>query len=306
VTLDETGINRLAFIKYLYNVAFEQSHRPEPLSSAAILTFHDAIELFLQLASEYLNVGKEQISFMDYWELLSRKLSGDGLTQKEAIRRLNKARVALKHHGTLPSNLDIEAFRASATNFFEENTPIVFGIRFSDVSLIELVHCADAKKNLKDAEEILKKDSIEDAIGKVALAFALLIDDYKNRKIGQYGRYPFSFSSPCSIVTSPSIPAGSDYGSEIESFSSEVESTIDDIVDSVEDLQATVEVICLGIDYRRYVKFQLLTPKVRKSDGTHEIYRRKVVSRVAPTMEDVQFCINFVIESAITLQKFDF
>ena len=67
-----------------------------------------------------------------------------------------------------------------------------------------------------------------------------------------------------------------------------------------------MEVICLGIDYRRYVKFQLLTPKVKKSDGTHEICRRKEVSRVAPTMEDVQFCINFVIESAITLQKFDF
>ena len=304
MTLDETGISRLAFIKYLYNVAFEQSHRPEPLSSAAILTFHDAIELFLQLASEYLNVGKEQISFMDYWELISRKLSDDGLTQKEAIRRLNKGRVALKHHGTLPSNLDIEAFRASATNFFEENTPIVFGIRFSDVSLIELVHCADAKKNLKEAEEMLKKDSIEDAIGKVALAFAQLIDDYKNRKIGQYGHYPFSFLSPGSFVTS--ISAGSDPGREIESFSIDVESAIDDIVYAVEDLQATVEVICLGIDYRRYVKFQLLTPKVRKLDGIYEIYRRKEVSRVAPTMEDVQFCINFVIESAITLQKFDF
>jgi len=304
VTIDETGINRLAFIKYLYNVAFEHSYRPEPLSSVSILTFHDAIELFLQLASEYLHVGKEQISFMNYWELLSRKLSDDELTQKEAIRRLNKARVALKHHGTLPSNLDIEAFRASATNFFEENTPIVFGIRFSDVSLIELVHCADAKKDLKEAEEMLKKGSIEDAIGKVALAFAQLIDDYENRKIDHYGRYPCSFSSPWGMVTS--ISAGSDLGCDIESFSSEVESAIDDIVDSVEDLQATMGVICLGIDYRRYVKFQLLTPKVKKSDGTHEIYRRKEVSRVATTMEDVQFCINFVIESAITLQKFDF
>jgi hypothetical protein len=45
--LEESIVRRLAFIKYLYAVAIEQSKRPEPLCSASILTFHDAIELFL-------------------------------------------------------------------------------------------------------------------------------------------------------------------------------------------------------------------------------------------------------------------
>lgn len=98
-----TVIKRLAFIKYLYKLAVDQSKRPEPLCSASILTFHDAIELFLQLASEHLNVGKQQPSFMEYWDLISQKLSNQELTQKESMRRLNRARVALKHHGTLPS-----------------------------------------------------------------------------------------------------------------------------------------------------------------------------------------------------------
>jgi len=53
-----TIIKRLAFIKYLYKLAVDQSRRPEPLCSASILTFHDAVELFLQLASEHLDVGK--------------------------------------------------------------------------------------------------------------------------------------------------------------------------------------------------------------------------------------------------------
>ncbi|HBX87013.1 MAG TPA: hypothetical protein DEG09_00170 [Marinilabiliaceae bacterium] len=95
-------MQRLAFIKYLYTVAVEQSKQPEPLSSSSILSFHNSIELFLQLASEYLDVGSKSPGFMDYWELLEPKLTEGGLTQKESMRRLNKARVALKHHGTLP------------------------------------------------------------------------------------------------------------------------------------------------------------------------------------------------------------
>ena len=72
--LDESVIKRLALIKYFYKEAVEQSQRPEPLCSASILTFHDAIEFFLQLASEYLDVGRGQPSFMEYWEILASKL----------------------------------------------------------------------------------------------------------------------------------------------------------------------------------------------------------------------------------------
>jgi hypothetical protein len=57
--LPETTARRLAFVRYLYGVAVQQSRYPEPLYGTSILTFHDSIELFLQLASEYLNVGKE-------------------------------------------------------------------------------------------------------------------------------------------------------------------------------------------------------------------------------------------------------
>lgn len=59
------------------------------------------------------------------------------------MKRLNKARVQLKHYGTSPSKLDIEAFRATVTNFFDENTPKIFGIDFSSVSLVDLVTYAN-------------------------------------------------------------------------------------------------------------------------------------------------------------------
>src|ERR1043165_1201358 len=109
---------RLAFAKYLHNLGVVQSKLPSPIGAAAILMFHDAVEFFLQIASEHLNVGKPQLNFIDYWDLLSSHLP-EPLSHKEAMRRMNKSRVALKHHGTTPSTEDIRAFRESTSEFFE-------------------------------------------------------------------------------------------------------------------------------------------------------------------------------------------
>jgi len=124
MALDHTVVKRLAFTKYLYQTAVAQSRAPSPLSCASLLTMHDAVELFLQLASEHLNAGSGHPGFMDYWDILNKKLDPNELEQKESMRRLNKARVALKHHGTFPSDLDIEAFRASVTAFFKGFIPL--------------------------------------------------------------------------------------------------------------------------------------------------------------------------------------
>lgn len=149
MVLDNSTAKRLAFIRYLHTIAVEQSKKPEPLSCTSILMLHDSIELFLQLSYEHLNGGKADPKFLEYWDIINSKLNGKAITQKESIRRLNDARVSLKHHGNLPSKLDIEGFRASALNFFEDNTPIIFGVSFKEISLVELVQCVESKDSLK-------------------------------------------------------------------------------------------------------------------------------------------------------------
>ena len=287
--LDKNIVKRLAFIKYLYKVAVEQSQKPEPLGSASILTFHNAVELFLQLASEHLDAGKKEPPFMGYWEILAPKLSIGLPTQKESMRRLNRTRVALKHHGTLPSKLDIEAFRASTTNFFEENTLPIFNIKFSEISLIELVQCEKTKNSLKESKQPLKQNKIEESLGKVAIAFTQLIDDYESRKKGQFERSPFFFGESLTFLH--------------DSFED-----VNKVIKSIEALQDAVKILSLGIDYRRYASFRLLTPNVsrRSLDGIYTIFGIPHGSKAIPTVEDVQFCIDFVIESSITLAEFDF
>ena len=80
-----------------------------------------------------------------------------------------------------------------------------------------------------------------------------------------------------------------------------------EIIDSIVALQGSVKILILGLDYQRYAKFRLLTPFVSKvSDGKYYIHRIQRSKGMDLTEEDIQFCIDFVIESAITLQEFEF
>lgn len=205
--MDHNTIRRLAFIRYLYQTSLSQSHAPASLSCASILTMHDAVELFLQLASEHLNVGAPQPAFMDYWDILSKKLGRD-LEQKESMRRLNKARVSLKHHGTFPSQLDVESFRGSVTSFFNDNSPLIFGVPITDVSLIEYVNPGSSRNKLKEAEDDLTKGDTLSALDKIALAFAEMIRDYETRKRDRFYSSPFYFGRDLRFLSSFSMKLG--------------------------------------------------------------------------------------------------
>ena len=298
-------MQRLVFVKYLYTVAVEQTERPEPMCYVSTLTFHDAIELFLQLSCEHLNVSKKGINFMEYWDLLNPRIAqistGQELTQKESVRRLNDARVALKHHGTWPNRLDIEAHRATATSFLSENTAIIFAIDFSSISLIEIVQDEKVRDDLKQAEEELKHGRIADALSQAAVAFRTLVDGYEDRGRDRFGRSPFFFGESMTFLDGSSV-VGSGLGplQKLHDF-------VDHTAKSVEALQEALKILSLGIDYRRYARFQLLTPYVTPiPGGPYHTHDRMAGSRGTPTADDVKFCIDFVIESALHLQEFEF
>ncbi|MCD0453339.1 hypothetical protein LO762_29775 [Actinocorallia sp. API 0066] len=48
-------MQRLAFIQYLHHLGDQQAHLPEPMRTSSVLTYHDAVELFLVLAGDHLN-----------------------------------------------------------------------------------------------------------------------------------------------------------------------------------------------------------------------------------------------------------
>jgi hypothetical protein len=238
---------------------------------------------------------------MEYWDLLAPKLSAGGLAQKEAMRRMNNSRVSLKHHGNLPSRLDVDAFRTNITSFFEDNCPLVFGIQFNSISLVNLVQYTGVRTTLEEASKLIEVGEEESAMAKIAIAFAQLLEEYESKTRTDFGKSLFSFGS-LGTGTLSSIDTGDD---AIDNFSGEVEGFASDVADAIADMQNAIKILALGLDYRRYVRFQLLTPSAKKlPNGNYEVHpnRSKVETL---TLDHCRFCYDFVIESAIELQVID-
>ena len=292
---DESVVRRLSFIKYLYGLGIEQSKQSEPLNSVSVLSFHDSAELFLQLGVEHLNSPKTDSEFMSYWESLKTKLSSGDITQKESMRRLNKARVQLKHHGTMPSKLDIESFRATITNFFNENTYLVFGIEFNSISLLDLIQNLQAKTTLKKSQDLMNAGKKEESLKESAIAFQMLIDDYEKRKRTIFGRSPFFFGRDLTFNSS--------FFMHVEDR--KMVDFIDKIKESIESIQNAIKILSLGFDYKKYAKFRLLTPYVEMV-GKGNYVTGDISDEKSLSIDDCKFCIDYVIESAIKLQDFDY
>lgn len=300
--IDHTTIRRIAFIKYLYGVGIGQSKAPEPLAGASLLTFHDSVEIFLQLASEQLNIGGNRLTFLDYFSPLSEKLaSRGGLAQKESMRRLNSARNALKHSGTLPSKLDIEAFRASTTAFFQDNIPIVFDISFDEISLIDFVQPESAQIRLRSAHEHLCNEQLDDSLGEIAIAFEEMLYDYEERKRNTFSRSPFFFGHDLTFQNSFFMGLNEFGGDQ------KLSQFVDRVQESIKAMQSAIKILALGLDYRRYTRFKLYIPSVvRNMNASYRSLPRLNNGGVQPTKDDVQYCLDFVVEAAIHLHEFDY
>jgi len=296
--MEPTDLRRLAFIKYLFSIGLYQSHQPEPLYGVSILSFHDSVELFLQLSLEKLNISsRTDPKFMEYFEIIDKELKNTTLFQQESMKRLNKARVGLKHHGNIPSKLDIESFRAITLAFFRDNCPIMFQIEFDDISLIDIIKYERPRELLKQANRNFEEGSVYEAIKNLILSFEYLIQDYEDSKIDRFHGSPFFFgkSKPLSSFHLGSL-----------SQSVEFKDFVDKMTESIKAIQDAIKILSFGLDYRKYVKYKSIVSSVEVliSDGGQVASYKH--GEVKLSKEDLEFCINFIVESALKLQEFDF
>lgn len=282
----EIIIKRLALIKLLYNNGLEQSKQPEPMNSFSVLSFHDSIEMFLKLLTQHLEIKSEKFDFVEYWNNIPT------LTLKESCRHLNEIRKTVKHRGLLASKSDVEMVRVTTTEFFNQNSITQFALDFKDISLTMLIANSKVRELLSKSQLELDQMRYMKSIDNVAEAFYELIESYENSKN--------DFGSPFNLGNIKSIP----YGISVNSQDDNLKKFVDIVKDSIEHLQMMTKITGLGIDYRKFVKFKMLTPIVTRVEGGPLFM--EISEMVKWDQGSCQFCINFVIESAIKLQEFDF
>jgi len=301
MALDEATLRRLAFIRYMYQLGEDQSRQPEPYSSVSALTFHDAVDLFLQLAAEHLDVSTNNVfGFMAYWEPLKQKVGGDGLSQKQAMANFNKARVGLKHSGIRPSKEDIVGYRVSVALFFRENTPTVFGIEFADATLINFVKPDSARQLLVQARASQEEGNLLDALTLAAFAFYEVVEG----PLEQLGSVQLGRVSSSGVRMSRLRMNTLRMKLDAEESSPTVEATADMVEalqNEVQHVSTTVAALSLGLDPHRFARFRSMTPAVVKTAGGPYNAMQLGNNLEGASQDDVDFCISFVIETAVTL-----
>lgn len=174
MSLNPKTVNRLAFIRFLHHQGVQQSHLPEPQSSASVMILHDAVEAFLLLAGEYLGSPGSR-EFEKYWDVLGAKLpDGVDLAIKQGMARLNKVRITLEHHGGYPSTATISQVVDDTASFFAANTKIVFGIDYDQVSMADLIEQERVRELVHAAETVASSDPVK-AMVALSDAYDLLL-----------------------------------------------------------------------------------------------------------------------------------
>ena len=312
-TLDASTMTRLALIRLLYLQGAEQAAQPEPMCLFSLLTFHDSVELFLILAADHLGVQPpaRDPNFLDYWHILRPTdafPAGVSLTGRGRMDRLNRHRNALKHAGALPSRAAVEDSLTSTKSFFEDNTEVVFGVAFDAIDMADVVPQDDIRKVLKSAASAEAAANRKEAMAYLAWAFAKLLSPYAQLP---YSPYRFGGSIRRRTTATDGI------GPALESLAREVGSKqvgdlrdaaerVDDIISqlhgAVPAMQRGMRVMALGIDYRRYTRFEQLTP----GGGRDEEQPVMIVDTdYSPTREEYDYCFQFVINAALRVAEVD-
>jgi hypothetical protein len=309
------GINRLAFIRLLYLQGIGQSRQPRPLSAASIMTFHDATELFLILAAEHLKAGPvaRDSGLLQYWTVLRprRGFAGVELSGQHGIGRLISVRNDVKHLGALPSAEDIADARSSVTGFLEDSTPKAFGLEFASIDMADVVPQEEARARLKAAAVAEAAGDRKEAMALLAEGFAELFRPYAGLPFGSAGAYGFGPD----VRGGPGFSAGmgpamgtvgreirSNQARGLEAIGQEVDDNLAKLNDVVAAIQRGMRVMAVGIDYARYNRFDQLTPKVW---GAGEHRRVDADFNYAPTREEYDDCVQFVITAALRLAELE-
>ena len=287
--MDELIIKRLAIVKHLYKQGLALSYESEPTNGLCLLPFHDSIEMFMKICADDKSVKIDRSTkFMDYFSKLPN------LQCSSQMQNLNNKRVALKHHGEIPSSLDIEIARANATEFFELNTPVYFDIEFSDISLTSLIKYSSVAEWLNKANDALKKDEFEESICLSHVAFQELLLSHEEDKSYFY-ESPFSAVKECKHFFRDT------------KIDHQLDENINKIKKDLMSIDDALTIIGLGIDYKQYTKFKLLSPYINvwpEKGGRKYDWHPK--ANIVANSRNSSFCCDFVISCALNLQRSDF
>jgi hypothetical protein len=204
---------------------------------------------------------------------------------------------------------DLTDFGVIVPDFLRQTTQLVFGFDIATVSLAMLVEDDEARTELERAERALSESHVSDSLSASAMSFDAVVSNYERRASQHDQSYesPFQPSSDHrswfrhyvirhrSSGLHAQVPA-------MDKLTEELDREFESVWKALEGLQDALRIVLLGLDFRRYVRFRRLTPHVYHVLAEPS---RRLAGSLDGSPDDAQFCIDFVVESALRLQSFD-
>jgi hypothetical protein len=269
----------------------------------SVLLFHDSIEFYLQLVCDYKNVNDKNADFMTYFTRIEEKC-GIILQERENMRKLNDIRNNLKHKGLIPSQSEINTLNTNVKNFFISNTETIFNTDFNSFSLIDFIDFDISKDLLKRANYHLEKADFDSAMKDISMSFEKLLKDYLRQKVGT--TYFIEAESLIGSTHKPSFTRrlnDRNIPGDLYQKIQDLDNYCKYLEQQDKIIKETIKIITLGIDYKKYLKFRKFIPRVLWYLGGGNSFINFNSAKSECTKEDLEFCIDFVIESAIKIQE---
>lgn len=294
--LDPQTAKRLAFVRLVYDQAVQTSRLPAPLNATALLSFHDAVELFLVLVGDHIGAQLDRrTNFLDYWDRIKRAPNGVLLSQIAGMRRLNDHRNGLKHAGNMPLPEVLDQARVDVRAFFDENVPRVFAqVSFDSIDMADVIPQDDVRATAKEASQHAATGSRALAMIKLSRAFMLLMrNGGVMRKFGK------------TLDRDAFFKGGLESAFRKIGDNRRLGSRLGDVSEAVVDMQEAIRIMSIGLDFAEYTRFRELLPAIwaRDEDKDAESARRDEERGQVADQEEFEFCRQFLVAVALRIAE---
>lgn len=255
----------------------------------AVSIAQDAVELFLRAIMKDRSVAGQKVpddfvKCMDYIDAAAAEDATKYVPFRAKLIELNKARVNFKHHGLIPDRADSRRLLGYVQDFFDRASEGFFGVRFSVLSVADLLTSAAVRCRLKEAEGSLRDADLQKALGLSAEAVDVAIRELLALLSPRSSRWPPSFSARSADANLQ--------------FARDLEECLEDAVAGSE--RATI-MLALAVNIGELVRFESVVPGLRRDFGGSYAWE-SVQDASASTMSDAAFAVDFATKFALTVQ----
>jgi hypothetical protein len=284
-------LHQVLLCRALYTEAETYLSRNEGVHTGlAVAIAQDAVELFLRAVMKDrptagLKIPDEFIKCMDYIDAAADRDENKYVPFRARLIELNKARVNFKHYGLIPDKADARRMLGYVQDFFDIAGDRFFDVRFSDLSITDLVSSNGVRERLKLAEQGLREEVLEHAFGHNAEAVDIATSELIATLSRRSGR--LHLSSAVRL-------AGQD-----SRLAHAIERYVDDKASESERMSL---MLALAVNVNELIRFESCVPIIQRMIGGKFTWQRmQNVSHL--TSADAAFAVNFATKFALAVQS---